>query len=288
LFNTTNGKILAITLILLLCAGFVACSEGNQHGSELPVKKGENTMVNKVLTKNISEPLNGANGAIIEINCGTGHLTIDKLNADDQALAKGTVQYLQNQGVPNQSFETKDGQATFTLKAGDIKSSGFRFPWAACGAAYEWQIQLNPMIPSDIVIQSRGGNVKLNLTGMHITRLSADTGGGNLDVNLPDNLANLVATTKTGGGNVNLEMGNGSTGTNTITASSGAGNVVVRLPDGIVARIHASTGVGKVAVDPRFVKIDKNTYQSADYDNAAIRFDITARSGAGNVSVITK
>lgn len=166
-------------------------------------------MANKVLTQNISEPLNGAKGAKIDINCGTGHLTIDKLNADDQTLAKGTLQYLQNQGLPNRSLNTSDGQATFTLKAGDIKSSGFRFPWAACGGAYEWQIQLNPAVPSDIAVQSRGGNVKLNLTGMHITGLSADTGGGNLDVVLPDNSANLIATAKTGGGNVNLEVGNG-------------------------------------------------------------------------------
>jgi len=245
-------------------------------------------MANKVLTQNISQPLNKAKGAKIDINCGTGHLTVDKLNADDQALAKGTLQYLQNQGLPNQSINTSDGQATFTLKAGDIKSSGVRFPWAACGGAYEWQIQLNPTVPLDISVQSRGGNVKLNLTGMRITSLSADIGGGNLDVVLPDNSANLTATVKTGGGNINLEVGNGTTGNNTITANSGAGNVVVRLPNGIAAKVYATTGLGKVSVDPRFVKIDKNTYQSADYDTAPIRFDITARSGAGNMSVIIK
>jgi hypothetical protein len=286
--NATNRKILAITLILLLSAGVVACSAGNQGGSALPVNKGGNAMANKVLTQNISEPLNGANSAKIDVNCGTGHLTIDKLNADDQALAKGTLQYLQNQGLPNKSLNMSDGQATFTLKAGDIKSSGFRFPWAACGGAYEWQIKLNPAVPSDIAVQSRGGNVKLNLNGMCITRLSADTGGGNLDVVLPDNSANLIATAKTGGGNVNLEVGNGTAGNNTITANSGAGNVVVRLPNGVAAKVYATTGVGRVTIDPRFVKIDKNTYQSADYENAATRFDITAHSGAGNVSVITK
>jgi hypothetical protein len=254
----------------------------------LPAEKGGNAMANKVLTQNISQPLNKAKGAKIDINCGTGHLTVDKLNADDQALAKGTLQYLQNQGLPNQSINTSDGQATFTLKAGDIKSSGVRFPWAACGGAYEWQIQLNPTVPLDISVQSRGGNVKLNLTGMRITSLSADIGGGNLDVVLPDNAANLTATVKTGGGNINLEVGNGTTGNNTITANSGAGNVVVRLPNGIAAKVYATTGLGKVSVDPRFVKIDKNTYQSVDYDTAPIRFDITARSGAGNMSVIIK
>lgn len=244
-------------------------------------------MANKVLTQNISMPLDGAKNAKIDINCGTGHLTVDRLNADERALAKGTLQYLQNQGLPNQSLTTIDGQARYMLKAGETRSSGFHFPWAACGGAYEWQIQLNPAVPSDIVVQSRGGNVKLDLGGMHVTRLSADSGGGKLEVVLPDNSANLMANARTGGGNIDIKVGKGTTGNNTITANSGTGNVVVRLPDATAARVSATTGVGKVTVDSHFNKIDRHTYQSTDYDNAAIRFDITAHSGAGNVSVIT-
>jgi len=43
-----------------------------------------------------------------------------------------------------------------------------------------------------------------------------------------------------------------------------------------------------VIVDPRFTKIDKDIYQSMDYDGAAIKVEVTARSGAGNVSVNVK
>lgn len=83
-------------------------------------------------------------------------------------------------------------------------------------------------------------------------------------------------------------MGHGTTGGNTINAKSGAGNVVVLIPSGVAARIHATTGLGKVIVDPRFNKTDKDTYQSPDYDSAANRVEITATSGAGNVSVAVK
>jgi predicted membrane protein len=64
--------------------------------------------------------------------------------------------------------------------------------------------------------------------------------------------------------------------------------VVVRVPSGMAARIHAATGMGKVIVDPRFSKIDKNTYQSSNFENASNRVEITLNSGAGNVSVNTK
>jgi hypothetical protein len=245
-------------------------------------------MANKVLTHNLSEPLNGATTAKVEINTGDGNLTIDRLADGEQVLASGTLQYLDNQGLPSRSVNTSDGHATFTLKGSGIGRPEFRFPWAACNGATEWHIHLNPSVPSDITAHSGGGNVKLNLAGMAVARVSADTGGGNMDVVLPDNAANLSVMAKTGGGNVTVEIGKGIAGSNTINANSGAGNVVIRLPSGLAARIHATSGLGKVIMDSRFSKINGNTYQSLDYDGAANKVEITLNSGAGNVSVNTK
>ena len=245
-------------------------------------------MANKVLTHNLSEPLNGATTAKVEINTGDGNLTIDRLADGEQVLASGTLQYLDNQGLPSRSVNTSDGHATFTLKGSGIGRPGFRFPWAACNGATEWHIHLNPSVPSDITAHSGGGNVKLNLAGMAVARVSADTGGGNMDVVLLDNAANLSVMAKTGGGNVTVEIGNGIAGSNTINANSGAGNVVIRLPSGLAARIHATSGLGKVIMDSRFSKINGNTYQSPDYDGAPDKVEITLNSGAGNVSVNTK
>ncbi|MGE5250460.1 MAG: hypothetical protein ACM3QS_09635, partial [Bacteroidota bacterium] len=67
-----------------------------------------------------------------------------------------------------------------------------------------------------------------------------------------------------------------------------AGNVTIRVPEGIAAWIHATSGMGKVIVDPRFSQIDGNTYRSPDYDTAADKLEITLKSGAGNVSVAAK
>jgi predicted membrane protein len=123
---------------------------------------------------------------------------------------------------------------------------------------------------------------------MTVTSLLVETGGGNMDVVLPDNAANLSVTAKTGGGNVNVEIGSGTTGSNTVNATSGAGNVAAYVPSGIAAKVHASSGLGKVIVGSGFNKLDGNTYQSPDYDSAANRVEITINSGAGNVSVNTK
>ena len=243
-------------------------------------------MANNLLNDQLSEPLSGVTTARINVYADDGNLTIDRLPGDEQLLASGMLQYFESQGRPIRTCDVNNGQATFTLKGGSSAKLWFRFPWSACNGATEWQIHLNPRVPSDISAHSGGGNVKLNLAGMAVTRLSADTGGGNMDVILPDNASNLSVIAKTGAGTITLEVGCHVTGSNTIIASSGAGNVVVHVPRHLAARIHATTGWGKSLVDPRFSRTGDNFYESPDFGRAVDKVEITAQSGAGNVSIL--
>ncbi|HLO14708.1 MAG TPA: LiaF domain-containing protein [Anaerolineales bacterium] len=245
-------------------------------------------MAKNILTHNLSEPLRGATTATVDVNVADGNLTIDRLTNGDQVLASGTLEYVEDQGLPTRSINTANGQATLMLRARTTRRPWLHLPWAACNAATQWQIHLNPHVRSDIKAHSGGGNVKLNLAGMDVTCVSADTGGGNMDIVLPDHTANLSVVAKSGAGNVTVELGDGATGSNTIDAHSGAGNVVIGLPGGISARIHATTGLGKEIVDSRFNKIDDHTYQSPDYNVARAKVQIEVHSGAGNVSVNTR
>ena len=245
-------------------------------------------MAKNVLTDNLSESLNGATTAKVNIHAGDGNLSIDRLTGAEQVLASGTLQYFENQGVPTRTLVSSNGQAALTMRGGSTGRPRFRVPWATCNGATEWQIHLNPAVSSDITAHSDGGNIKVNLAGMTVTSISADTGGGNIDVVLPDNAANLGVTAKTGAGNVTVEIGSGITGSNIVSANSGAGSVVVRIPGGVAARIHATSGLGKAIVDPRFSATGINTYQSSDFDSAANKVEIVVNSGAGNVSVNTR
>jgi hypothetical protein len=242
-------------------------------------------VANNVLTDDLSEPLDGTTTAEIDINAGDGNLTIDKLTGGAEVLVTGILQYFEKQGPPTRNFNASNGQAILTLRGGRAVRPWFHFPWAACNGATEWQIHFNPMVASDITAHSDGGNVKLDLAGMAVTRLSADTGGGNMDVVLPDNAANLNVTAKTGAGNVTVAVGSGITGSSAVAANSGAGNVAVHVPSDIAAKVHATCGLGKVIMDSRFSKLDDHTYQSAGYERAADKVEITVHSGAGNVSV---
>jgi predicted membrane protein len=245
-------------------------------------------MAKNVLTHNLLEPLNGTKTAAVEINTDSGNLTVDRLTGGEQLLASGTLEYFEQQGLPTETLSSSNGQATLTLRGGGSGRPWFRLPWAACVGAYEWQIHLNPDVQFDITAHSGGGNVKLDLANMTVTRVMADTGGGNMDVVLPDNAANLSVAAMTGGGNVTVDIGGGITGSSSVNARSGAGNVAVHIPAGVAAKVYATSGLGKVTVDSRFSQLDGNTYQLPDYEGAADKVEITVHSGAGNVSINTK
>ena len=265
--------IIVLVLLLSVIGGFVSL---------------ENNAGSNVLTQNLSAPLDDVTTAKVYINMVDGNLTIDQIKGIEQVMANSTLQYLEYQGSPTQSVNMINGQATLTLRASGRGQPWFRFPWAAYNGATEWQVHLNPSVKSDITAHTGGGNVELNLSGMAITHVAADSGGGNLDIVLPDNAMNLNVTAKTGAGDVIVVIGSDITGSNTFNASSGAGNVVIRVPGSIAARIHATSGMGKVIVDSRFSKINDTTYQSSNYDGAIDKAEITINSGAGNVSVNTK
>ena len=243
-------------------------------------------MAKNVLTHVISEPLDGAAAVKVDIDPRDGNLAVDGLIGSAQLLVSGSLQYLERQGPPAVSVNTSDGQTTLTLKTGGGGQTWLRLPWQVCNGATEWQIHLNPTLPSDITANSGGGNVKLNLAGMRLNRVSAATGGGNMDLVLPDNTADLSAIVKTGAGNVTVEIGDAITGSSVINAMSGAGNVTVRVPGSVAVSIYVISGTPKM--DPRFVQVDRNTYKSPDFDSAIAKIELTLKSGMGNVSVNVK
>jgi predicted membrane protein len=256
----------------------------------------KNRKVNQMKTRNVdrdkkvhayslSEPLCDATTVRVDVNVSDGNLMMDGLTGDEAMLASGTLEYTDKQGLPWRSVNMSNGQASLTLKAGSTGQPWFRLPWATCNGGTEWQIHVNPHVPADINAHSGGGNVKLDLSSVAVTHLSAGTGGGNMEVILPDKASNLEVTAETGAGNVSVEIGSGISGKNIVNVGSGAGKVIVHVPSGIAARIHASSGWGKGIVDSRFSQIDTNTYQSPDYDAADNKVEITAKSGAGDVII---
>src|ERR1051326_1589971 len=223
-----------------------------RHGEA--AREGE-MVTNKLMTEELSATLDGVTAARVDIDSGSGNLTVDELSDGEQLLATGTLQYFETQGKPTRSITEENGRAILAIKGADSGRPWFHFPWAACNGANEWQIHLNRAVSSDITAHTGGGNLTLDLGRMTLNHLSADTGGGNIQLTLPDHAADLEVAAKTGAGNLTVEIGEETTGTNTLEAHSGAGNVCVKVPRNLAVTVHARSGWGKLVLEPPLRRI---------------------------------
>lgn len=244
-------------------------------------------MSGNVLNREFSEPVDGIKFARIDIHAGDGNMVIDTLGASEPVLLSGTLQYLDTQGLPVTNVVRNDEQAELILRGGQSRRPWFHLPWSACNGATEWKIHCNPAVSTDLTAHSDGGNLRLDLAGMFVRSVDAETGGGNIDLIMPEDGADLTLVVKTGAGNVTIDLGRRMAGKNTIDAGSGAGNVKITIPRGILARIHAVSGLGGTSVDPAYPRTEKDTYQSPGFDSAVDRIEIDAKSGAGVVMIET-
>lgn len=222
-------------------------------------------MAKKLLNYNLLEPLGGITAAKVDINSGDGNLEIGSFSSQEPILVRGALQYREDHNPPESSLDRDADQATLTVISGGGGQRWLRMPWSSCNGGTEWQIQLNPSVAYEITARTGGGIIKIDLSGMDVSQIQAETGGGIVELTLPEITSDIKVNAKTG-----------------------AGKVLLVVPAGVAAKIYATTGMGKVIVEPHFIKVAEFTYQSPNYDEAEHKADITIGSGAGQVSVAIK
>lgn len=147
----------------------------------------------------------------------------------------------------------------------------------------------------DTRVRTAGGNVSIaGATGT----VDIETGGGNLDLQRCEG----PVTVRTGGGNITVHAGRGplkaTTGGGNIDAriahpegasqvelSTGAGNIALSLPDGVSARLSASTGIGRVSMEPSDRARLKASGQELEALLGSGTGSVRLRTGAGNIDI---
>src|ERR1051326_6889134 len=87
-----------------------------RHGEA--AREGE-MVTNKLMTEELSATLDGVTAARVDIDSGSGNLTVDELSDGEQLLATGTLQYFETQGKPTRSITEENGQAILAIKGAD-------------------------------------------------------------------------------------------------------------------------------------------------------------------------
>lgn len=200
-----------------------------------------------------SIPLDGASKAEIKMEHGAGRLNVSAGAGPDE-LATGDF-------AGGLDYESERDGDTLDVK---MKMGAPPFgPWNwGPGGSLDWNVRLNDRIPLELKVSTGASENTLDLSGLRVTDLKVSTGASKTHITLPAHA-----------------------GHTDVKVSAGAASVSIRVPDGVAARIHASSGLGSVSVDGARFPLVGGVHQSPDYDTAANKADINISTGAGSVGV---
>ncbi len=202
-------------------------------------------------TEHASVALEGATLARVHIRHGAGRLTI------------------QGSAAPGNLVEGDFGGGLVldTRRSGDqlevtLRMPSQAFPTWGPGYSLDWILNLAQDVPLELDVEGGANEAHLYLTDLKVTRLNLKTGASSTELLLPTNA-----------------------GLTQVDCRAGVSSLTVRVPDGVGARIHARGGLASVNVDTgRFPRAGAY-YQSADFETAANKAELTIETGIGSVNV---
>jgi hypothetical protein len=128
--------------------------------------------------------------------------------------------------------------------------------------AAQMNLGLPSGIPIDLKVEMGAGEVTLDLSGLDIHSVSLAGGAGSLNVTLP------------------------AQGRFPVEVSTGVGEIIIRVPRSMEARLSSQGVLSSLDVPSRFEPLGDRTWQTAGYTEAADRAEITINQAVGSVEIV--
>ncbi len=183
-----------------------------------------------------SEPVDGAERAVVELDLSQWRTTVEALPAGSDSLIEADLDYVGDIVFEATGSETR----TVTLaEHGDLLMPGL-IDWAA----YGWEIGLSREVPLELTVSGGSGSSQLDLSDLLITGLAYDGGSGRADIILPATGDQYEAAVSGGSGSVTIDIAGGAEVA--LTTDSGSGSFTINVNDGAVLEASSSSGSGSV------------------------------------------
>jgi len=128
-----------------------------------------------------------------------------------------------------------------------------------------------------------GGVYRFQLSNEVPATVRVETGASQLDMDLTDVLASEIRL-QTGASNSNVTLP--ARGVSHLDLEAGAASINLRIPNGVSGRVRLKEGLTSLNIDTsRFPQVDTRLYQSADYDTAVNRAEISVEAGLGSITI---
>jgi len=196
--------------------------------------------------------LENSTEAEVEINHGAGRLEVHA-GPDPAMLLSGSFDESLRHSVRREAFK-----AFVKL---DADGTVFVPPMIGSHGIH-WNMGLAKGIPLSLRLHTGANETVLDLRDLQVTDLRIETGASSTRVDLP-----------------------AAAGMTRVKVEGGAASVDFTVPQGVAARIRVDSGLSGVNIDTLRFPQTGNVYQSADYDTAVNKIELTAEMGAGSVSV---
>ena len=218
-------------------------------GSQLRPKAAE--------TEQVTIPLQGASRVRLHIRHGAGRLMI-RGGAGSSEVAAGSF---------SGGLEHTENRHGDTLDVGMNVPQGmwmnFGGPWIfGPWNPIVWDVRLNDSVPMKLDLETGAGESQIDFSALKADEISLKTGASSSEMTLPARA-----------------------GKTSVKVASGAASVVLRVPDGVAARIFIESGLAGISIDQNRFPRSGNGYQSPEYDRAENSADIRIETGVGSVDV---
>jgi hypothetical protein len=265
-----------VALVAMLSFGFVLLNGlgGMPFSSRLEIGDWQ--------TEPIRFGANEVETAVYDIVIGPPGVDLSALTDSDDLIA-GTIVY-QN----DYQFDTRvSGRRATVRLAPQYQSEEWVFLpdyWRQYGEINRWQLGLNAGVPAAVKLEAAGGRSLLDLRDLQLESLTLAVNAGVVELLLPGgdydaDLATNAATT---------EITLPESGRPAINLDVNAGVATLHLPPGVALRVEVDRALGSFSTNNaglRQVDGQENVWQTAGYENAPDRVDLTIHIPLGSVTL---
>jgi hypothetical protein len=193
----------------------------------------------------------GSEAVQVHIEMPAGEL---KVSGGANKLMEADFKYAEIEGKPKASYQVSGREGRL-----DVTQKGRQFHM---GRTYNnWDVRLGNNIPMELTIHMGAGQSDLKVGELSLTQLEINMGAGQVMVDL------------TGDWKKDLDA----------TIHGGVGNAIIRLPEHVGTRVHATGGIG--SIDPGHLTRQGDEYFNEMYGKSPVTLRLDISGGIGKIEL---
>jgi len=207
-----------------------------------------------LITETKKLELDGLKSVEVDLSIGAGELNID---SGTEKLMEGEFIYNVEEWKPviehaktgsTGTLKIEQGSATNNISSGNL--------------IYEWNLNLNKTVSTNMNVFLGAGKGVLNLSGMNVNKVTVKMGAGELDLDLSGDWARNL----------------------TVDIIGGIGSASIILPEKVGVLVKIERGIGKINADGLILKV--YDYVNEAYEKTEITVNVNIVAGIGETNLM--